>query len=320
MMKLKKYTLLIAGIVLLISACGDSETEPLQGKLKREEIEITTKVPGRILKLRVQEGDLVKKGDTLAVLDIPEVEAKIQQAEGAWLSAQSQYEMAKRGATKEERSQVEAVYQAAKEQFGFVKKTMERMQEMYQDSLISPQQFDEISAKYKGAKAQYEQARAKKEEVMTGVREEKVNMAKGQMKRAQGALNEANVAYNERYVVAPADMDIQTVALDEGELALAGYTIFSGYRPNAAYLRFTVPESRVGAFKTGRPFTITQPYTKDEFTAKLVSVRQLAAYANKTSSYPNYAIGESVYELKLIPEVQDEVAGIYANTTVLLKQ
>ncbi|SMO94691.1 HlyD family secretion protein [Gracilimonas mengyeensis] len=320
MMNWKKHIVLFVSLTMLITACGDSETEPLQGKLKREEIEITTKVPGRILKMMVQEGDVVQKGDTLAVLDIPEVEAKLRQAEGAWLSAQSQYEMAQSGATKEEREQVEAVFQAAKEQFEFVQKTMERMHEMYKDSLISSQQFDEISAKFKGAKAQYEQARAKRAEVMSGVRSEKINMAKGQMERAKGALEEANVAYNERFVVAPADMDIQTVALEEGELALAGYTIFSGYQPNAPYLRFTVPESRVGSFSTGQQFTIIQPYTNDEFTAKLVSVRQLAAYANKTSSYPNYAMGESIYEIKLIPDAQDKVAGIYTNTTVLIKQ
>lgn len=310
--------LVAAGIMLVLSACNTGNEEALKGKLKRESIEITTKVPGRIVKMNVQEGDVVQKGDTLAVLHIPEVEAKMLQAEGALLSARSQYQMAIRGATDEQKEQVDAVFQAAKEQFQFIKKTMERMHEMYEDSLISTQQYDEVTAKFQGAKAQLEQARAKRAEVETGTRAEQVKMAQGQMQRAEGALQEARVAYNERFIVAPTQMDIQTVSLDEGELAMAGYTLFSGYKPGEAYLRFTVPESQVAQFKVKGSYTITHPYTERSFSATLTSVRQLLAYANKTSSYPNYSLGESIYELKLVPDTQEEAAPIYTNSTVLL--
>ncbi|NGP87163.1 HlyD family secretion protein [Fodinibius halophilus] len=319
-MNIRNNILALTVLMLLVSACGNTEQEALQGKFKRETLELTTKVPGRIIELKVEEGDVVHKGDTLAVLDIPEVEAKLQQAEGAWLSAKSQHDMAVNGATSEQKEQVDAVYQAAKEQFEFLKKTMQRMSEMYNDSLISAQKYDEVMAKFKGAKAQYEQARAKKEEVLVGVRTEKVRITRGQLNRAEGALEEATIAYDERYIVAPATMDIQTISLDEGELALAGYSIFTGYRLKAPYLRFTVAESKLGNFKTGTSYNVKDPYTEKQFTAKLVSVKQLAAYANKTSSYPNYSLGEAVYELKMIPASTEQLNDIYTNTTILLNQ
>lgn len=318
MMRGPKQLILLAVILGLLSGCEKPLEQVVEGKFKREEIGISSKVPGRIISLKVGEGEDVSKGDTLAILDIPEVEAKLKQAEGALLSAKAQYEMAVEGATDDEREQINAVFGAAEEQYRFLEKTKERMQGLYEDSLISAQQYDEILARYNGARAQFEQARAKKNEVKGGVREEKQLMAKGQMERAEGALQEARVAYDERFMIAPVDMDIQTISLKEGELVLPGYTIFSGYRKGTAYVRATVPEGKINGYKKEEEYFITQAFSGEMIKARLVSVNELAAYASITSSYPDYEMGESVYELRLEPESQAEVDSWYANTTVLI--
>lgn len=320
-MNIQRTIVMVVLMAMVASACSEKAYEgAIEGKFKREELGISSKIPGRIVELRVEEGDVVHKGDTLAVLDFPEVEAKLQQAEGAYLSAKSQYEMSLNGATDDERRQMDAVFAAAKEQFDFLEKTKERMESMYEDSLISAQQYDEVLAKYNGARAQFEQARAKKNEVDTGVRTEKQMMAKGQMDRAKGAIAEANVAYSERFIIAPETMSIQTISLNEGELALAGYTIINGYILSEPYVRVTISESKLNEFKTGSFYTVKQPFTNETFSAKLVSVKELAAYANKTSSYPNYELGEAIYELKLVPEKVESVRDWYANTTVLIEE
>ena len=72
----------IAALAVLASCQGHGDNR-LDGKVKRETISLAPKYAGRIVKITVQEGDWVNPGDTLAVLDIPEVEAKKQQAEGA---------------------------------------------------------------------------------------------------------------------------------------------------------------------------------------------------------------------------------------------
>lgn len=319
-MKINILITVVSLAALFVSCKSTNKNGVLEGKVKRETLSIAPKIPGRIVEIRVNEGDIAKEGDTLAIIDIPEVEAKLLQAEGAVLSATSQYEMSLNGATKEQVRQAVAMYDAASEQFEFAEKSLQRVKNMFADSLVPAQKYDEAFAKYTGAKAQLEAAEAKKEEVMSGVRNEKIKMAEGQMKQAQGALAEAKVAYNERHIIAPKNMTIETIALNEGELALPGYNIFVGYRMDKVYFRITAKESLIKYFENGKRFKITLPFENIKTNAKLIAIKQLPAYANRTSSFPDYEIGESLYELKLVPENINDANKLYNNYTVLLEE
>ena len=78
--------LIIVGVIVLVVIGSlyafNSEPETIQGQADVTEYRVSSKVPARIAQLRVQEGDYVHKGDTLAILSAPEVQAKLQQAQG----------------------------------------------------------------------------------------------------------------------------------------------------------------------------------------------------------------------------------------------
>lgn len=314
-----KNLYLILCIGLLTGGCqSNAKKEILQGKVKRDALTIVSKYPGRIIEHFVEEGQNVEKGDTLALIDMPEVEAKKAQAMGAVDAAKAQYEMALRGATNDQLAQVSAKLDAVTEQYNFAEKSYKRVEAMHQDSLVSDQKYDEVYMKYQGAKAQLEGVQAKYNEVKSGVRNEKIRMAMGTYERAKGALQEAMVAYNERYVIAPQHMSLETIALKDGELALPGYGIITGYQLNSTYFRFTVPESRVMKYEMGASFVVNSPFSKTDYKAKLVSIKQLTRYADITSAFPDYQLGESIYELKLVPIDESKANELYANFTVLL--
>src|SRR5699024_2724179 len=111
------------------------------GKIERDPISVVTKVPGTVEEIRVHQGEQVKKGDTLAVLEIPEVEAKKKQAEGAMKSAQAQYQMARKGATEGQLRQLQNKVAGLKEQFEFARKSKDRLEDLLRDSLVSQQKF-----------------------------------------------------------------------------------------------------------------------------------------------------------------------------------
>ena len=314
-----KNLYLILCIGLLIGGCqSNAKKEILQGKVKRDALTIVSKYPGRIIEHYVEEGQNVQKGDTLALLDMPEVEAKKAQALGAVEAAKAQYEMALGGATNDQLAQVSAKLDAVTEQYNFAEKSYKRVEAMHQDSLVSDQKYDEVYMQYQGAKAQLEGVQAKYNEVKSGVRNEKIRMAMGSFERAKGALQEAMVAYNERYVIAPQHMSLETIALKDGELALPGYGIITGYQLNSTYFRFTVPESKIMKYKVGESFVVNSPFSKTDYKAKLVSIKQLTRYADITSAFPDYQLGESIYELKLVPIDENKANELYANFTVLL--
>src|SRR5690606_10937663 len=294
-------TTLIFNIALLltVASCSTPPTTGLEGKIMRESISVTTKVPGRIAELLVNEGDMVAKGDTLAILEIPEVDAKIAQAQGAVRAASAQYEMAERGATANQLKQLQAKHDALKEQYEFARKSFSRVEAMFADSLISPQRYDEAMAKFQGARAQYDAAVAELAEAKSGVRIENRQMALGQQERAAGALREAEVASGERYILAPADMTIETISLHAGEVATPGYSIFNGYLPQTTWFRFTMPESQVGKVQPGQQIRIVVPYLDKTIEAKVAAIKQLAKYADVSTVYPDYQLEEAVYEIKV---------------------
>ncbi|MCT4646259.1 MAG: biotin/lipoyl-binding protein [Carboxylicivirga sp.] len=316
-MKTIKYFHILL-IALLAVGCQKKSVNGLQGKVKRDALMIVSKYPGRIINIKVSEGEKVNMGDTLMVLDMPEVEAKLRQAEGAVSAAKAQYQMALRGATNEQLGQISAKLDAVSEQLQFAEKSYNRVNNMFKDSMVSVQKHDEVYMKYQAAKAQYNGVKAKYDEVKKGVRDEKVQMALGTYERAQGALNEAQVAYGERFVLAPQNMSIETIALHEGELVLPGYGIAIGYQLNKAWFRFTVAESQVAQFKVGQELTVSSPFTQHNFRARIVSMKQLTRYANITSAFPEYKLSESIYELKLQPLKSEDVSGLLSNLSVTL--
>ena len=318
---MNSYKNIILGCLclLVLNSCKDQKITNNRGKVKFETISVSGKIPGRIEKIYVHEGEKVKKGDTLAAIDIPEVNAKMNQAEGAIVSAKGQLNMAYNGATTEQLNQIEGKLNAGKAQLKFAQESYNRLKNMYQDSLISQQQFDEVKMKLNMAEAQFEALEAKRTEVRKGARSELIEQAQGQLDRALGAKEEVLSASNEKFLIAPADMSIETISLEEGELLTPGFTLFNGYKTNSVYFRFTIPESKIYDFEVGKELTLINPYTKEETKSKIVAIKQLAQYADITSTAPLYQLSESIYELKVVPTVSVKSQKFYMNATILIK-
>ncbi len=101
--------LAIAGfvtVIIIVALIGflalDHVPDTIQGQVEVSEYRVSSKVPGRILELRVKEGDYVKVGDTLAILDAPEVRAKMEQAQSAESAAAALELKAQNGAREEQ--------------------------------------------------------------------------------------------------------------------------------------------------------------------------------------------------------------------------
>jgi HlyD family secretion protein len=318
MKNLLHYSSIIIISSIFISCKDNNQTLPMQGKVKRETVSIAPKIAGRVARINVTEGQTVHEGDTLAVLDVPELNSKMLLAEGAIESAQGQLDLALNGATSDQVEQVQGQIDLANSQLVYAKQSYERMKNMFADSLISAQQFDEVKSKYMAAQAQVKTLQAKKTEIVKGTRPETIQSAKGQVERAVGAKKEILQADRERYLLAPADMTIESITLKQGELATPGYTLINGTITNSVYFRFTIGEAQVQKFGIGTVFTVSPAYQQKGIQSKVVAIKQLPKYADNTSVSPNYKLGESIYELKLVPVDSLNTSALYDNSTVLI--
>lgn len=313
---MKKIIIILS---IFIVGCSTPNDELKQGKIERESISIVTKVPGRILDIYVQEGDRVQHGDTLAILDLPEVNAKHLQATGALNAANAQYAMSVQGATTGQVRQLEAKQNALKEQYDFAKKSLERMQVLLKDSLVPQQTYDETFAKYQGAKSQYLAVQEELNEARTGARIEQQQMALGQKTQAKGLLEEVTTAHNERYIIATQDMHIQSITLNAGELALPGYTLFSGFIENSVYFRFTIPESELANIHVGNEINLKVFYNNQELKGTVQTIKQLSGYADIATAYPDFELHESLFEVKIKPSDISETKNLINKATITFK-
>ena len=307
-------------IVTTSTACRQNNRNLVQGKIKRETVAFSSKVPGRILKIYVEEGQSVKPGDTLAMLDVPEVNAKIVQASGAVKATSAQRLLATNGPTQNQIKQLRAKVASATELYQFASKSYERANAMFNDSLMSPQAYDESYARYKSAKAQLDAASAELNEAeVIGTRYETKLTTAGQQEQASGVLKEVEVAYSERYIIATNQMTIETITLRVGELAVAGYPVFNGYQTNSTWFRFTVPESQIIAFKKGDNAVVSVPYIKKEYNGKILTIKQMPRYADITTAYPDYDMDDAVYEIKVVPDNLQKTEELLYNATITTK-
>lgn len=311
---------ILSVIMTVVSSCSNEKITEYRGQVKFKTLSVSSKLAGRISKIYVEEGQTVKKGDTLAYIDIPEVNAKMMQAEGAITSAKGQLNMANKGATADQLNQIDGQIDAGKAQLNFAKESYNRLQAMYKDSLVSLQQLDEVRMKLEMAKAQVATLNAKRKEVSNSARIEQIDQAKGQLDRAVGAKEEVLSAESEKYLIAPTNMTIETISLQVGELLTPGFTLFNGYEKSSLYFRFTVPESKIYDFKVGKKITLVNPYTKQETKGEITAIKQLANYADITSTAPLYDLSESIYELKIVPTSNQADQSYFLNATILLKQ
>ena len=191
--------LAIAGfvtVVIIVAIIGflvlDRNPEIMQGQVEVSEYRVSSKVPGRILEIRVKEGDYVKVGDTLAILDAPEVRAKMEQAQSAQSAAAALELKAQNGARKEQIQGAFSVLQQAKAGFEIAEKSYNRVQRLFDEGVMSAQKRDEAYANYKAMEAQMKAAQSQYDMAVNGARQEDKMAAAAQVGRARGAVNEVN--------------------------------------------------------------------------------------------------------------------------------
>ncbi|MDL1913031.1 MAG: biotin/lipoyl-binding protein [Bergeyella sp.] len=309
-------------VFLFITGCGNKKEPNLivEGKIEKQHTFVSSKISGKIEKILVEEGQEVKKGDTLIIISVPEVEAKKIQTQGAFIAAEAQYDMAKKGATNEQITQLKAKVSGFKEQLDFAEKSLNRLKNLLKDSLVPQQKYDEVFAKYQAAKTQYIAAVAQFDEASSGARKEQQTMALGQQKRAIGAMREVEVAASERFIKAPEDMSVETLTLKVGELALAGYSLVSGFIEGSSYFRFTIAENNLGKIRKGQEVNVKIPYDKGRVVkSKVVSIKPLGAYANIASAYPDFEQNQSLFEIKVVPVNQKNAENLLVKSTAVIE-
>ena len=253
----------------------------IQGEIEVSEYRVSSKVPGRILELRVKEGDYVHAGDTLAILDAPEVEAKKTQAESAEDAAAAMKAMADNGARRQQIQGAFELWQQAKAGLEISKKTYDRVQRLFNEGVMSAQKRDEAFAAYKAYEAQERAAKSQYDMAREGARKEERAAAAAQVNRAKGAVQEVSSYINETVQIAQVEGEVSDIYPKVGELVGTGSPIMSISIMSDVWGTFNVREDQLNGLKIGSEFTAFSPAFKKDIKMKVYYIKDQGMESNK---------------------------------------
>ena len=309
-------------VVIIVAIIGflalDREPNVIQGQVEVSEYRVSSKVPGRILELRFKEGDFVKAGDTLAILDAPEVRAKMEQARSAENAAAALELKAQNGARKEQIQGAFSVLQQAKAGYEIAEKSYKRVQRLYDEGVMSAQKRDEALANYKAMEAQMKAAQSQYDMAVNGARMEDKLAAAAQVGRAKGAVQEVNSYIHETVQIAQKEGEVSDVYPRVGELVGTGSPIMSISMMDDMWGTFNVREDQLNGMQVGSEFTAFVPAFNKDIKMKVYYLKDQGSYAVWKATKANGQYDLKTFEVKARPV--EKIEGLRPGMSLIIKK
>lgn len=302
-----------AGLLLL----GNQE-EIIQGQAEAEEYRVSSKVPGRILRFYVQEGDHVKAGDTLVILEAPDVQAKLSQAEAARQAAQALEDKANKGARMEQLQAAYEMWQKAKAGLEIAEKSYHRVNRLFEEGVMSAQKRDEAYANYKAMQATEKAAKAQYDLAKNGAQREDKAAAAAQVKRAQGAVAEVNSYIQETVLTASMDGEVTEIFPKRGELVGTGAPIMNIAMLQNMWATFNVREDLLKDLRVGQEFKAYLPAFDKDMRFKVTYMKDMGSYAAWKATKTTGQFDLKTFEVKAVPV--EKTDGLRPGMSVIIKK
>ena len=207
--------------------------------------QLASQMMGNIVEIRVHEGDRIQRGQVLAVLDDAQPRAVLDRATAADLASQQ-------GIV------------ASDSDLALAEATFKRYQTLYDKKSVSPQEFDEVKARYQGAQARHDIARS------------------GQS-QAKAAVQQAHTALGYTRILAPFDGIVTEKKADVGTLASPGMAIFTVEDLHRYRLEATVNETDLRYVRMGQQIPVVIDAVGDkELKGRVVEIVPAADSASRS--------------------------------------
>ncbi|MEG1580533.1 MAG: efflux RND transporter periplasmic adaptor subunit [Bacteroidaceae bacterium] len=296
----------LTGVIVVVALVGfftlRKGPEIVQGQADVTEYRVSSKVPGRILQFRVKEGDQVKAGDTLAILEAPDVVAKLEQAQAAESAAQAQNEKAIKGARSEQIQTAYEMWQKAKAGVSINEKSYKRVKNLADQGVMPAQKLDEMTAQRDAAIATEKAAKAQYDMAKNGAEREDKMAANALVNRAKGAVAEVNSYIKETYLIAQTAGEVSDIFPQMGELVGTGAPIMNIAIMSDMWVSFNVREDLLNAITMGAELEATVPALHNKaIRLKVYYLKDLGSYAAWKATKVTGQFDMKTFEVKALP-------------------
>lgn len=311
------FLLVVTGVALIGYYVFGNEPEDIQGQVDCREYRISTKLTGRIVKILVNEGDYIHVGDTLAILEVPEMDAQERAAQATEGAAQAVSEMTDNGSRQEQINTAGELLRQAEAAQTIAQKTYQRMQNLFDEGVSTAQKRDEAKAAYDAAVAQVAAARSQYEMSLNGARREERKAAAEQAKAAKSGVDVVKSLLKETVQVAAVDGEVDKIYAHEGELVSNGSPIMGINLLEDVWGKFNIREDRLGGIKPGSTIMAYSPAFKKEYRMKVYYMKGEDEYATWKATKADEDYDLKTFEVRARPV--DKNLGLRPGMLLILK-
>lgn len=226
------------------------------GTVEATEAHLGFQIPGRIQEIRVREGDRVRMGDTLALLELSDQLAARRSALASLEAARARLGELETGARPQEVRQAEAAVRAAEETLADARRELERTRRLHEGGAASRQALDRARTGFDVAEANAEQAREQLALVREGPRRERLEAQRAVVSQAEATLGRAEAALDHGVVLAANPGVVAIRHREPGESISAGLPVVTVRNMADRWVRIYVAGDRIGQVRIGQPAKI----------------------------------------------------------------
>ena len=306
--------------IILVGLNLPSPKEIVQGQAEATDYRLSSKIPGRVHEIRVKKGDMVSAGDTLVVLDAPDIEAKLSQAHAAFDAARAIEQKARNGAREEQVQAAYATWQKAIAGRDVAEKTYNRVNRLFESGVMAAQKRDEALAQYQAAVATENAAKSQYDMAVNGSRHEDISAARAQVERAKGAVDEVSSYISETALVATADGVVTDIFPEVGELVGSGAPIMNVSVVDDMWFTFNVREDMLPGMTVGTEMDVYVPAFDKNVTVRIDRIKDVGSFATwkATKALDKYDL--KTFEVEAYPLNPDDLAGLRPGMTAVFEK
>lgn len=266
---------------------------------------VTSRIPGYIDKVFIEDNMSVNKGDTLIILDGRDLKIRLDQAQAALENAQANYEVALANASSVKTNSAAPVYRIdeLKIRLANAEKEYERYKKLLADGVTTQQHFDKVEADRDALKTQLEAAEQNQLESNSRVvtANEQIKVAESILHQRQVDLDAAKLNYSYAVITAPFSGTVSKKNAVPGQFIQAGQPMCSLIGNSDVWVVANFKETQVGAMKEGMEVEVeVDAFPGEKFKGNIASFSS-ATGARFSLIPPDNATGNFVKVVQRIP-------------------
>ncbi|WP_338076714.1 HlyD family secretion protein [Chitinophaga solisilvae] len=305
------------GITKYIHAQHHEETDNAQ--IDANVSPVIPRVSGFVKEVRVKDNQLVKKGDTLVILDDRDLAIKVQQAQNALMTAQANLGAAEATTSAAEAGistaqanigTIDAQIEAAKVNIWRANQDYERYNNLIKDHSITQQQYEQALAAKQTAERQLDvlvkqkAAASRQTSVVTSqssATSKQINLAQAGIKQRETDVDDAKLNQSYAVITAPENGVVSKIYVQPGQYVAAGQSLFSVVMDNTPWVVANFKETQLEKMKLGQAVTVhVDAYPGTPLEAKVTSFSP-ATGAKFALLPPDNASGNFVKVVQRLP-------------------